>query len=413
MDLKFEMEDNFFSLFARGESAGFNTALIETMLNAVPVGLQFLRPIRDHQNNIIDFEYVPLKNEAPAGNTRKIFLNSYPGNKHLFEKLKHLAETGVAFQTGYSPGTDGQQTTLNFIKFADGILISGNDTDGKGKKNNNITEQQKTGTAINIPVEAKPTEEAGEPDKTLIERNEELEALNEELKTINSVASLEYKETIQKLYTNLEYIVTNNARVLNDASKANVRRAQSAIQRMKLLNDDINGFLQLHDIGIHKSIINPNPILENIISKIKGKLEQTNANIESAELPDLFADPLLLSLLFTRILDNSIKFRKLIAPPLIRVKHSQADEMNGVPMARKNTPYTIISVSDNGIGLDEENADKIFELFFTIHDKTRYKGSGIGLAACKKIMHMHGGFITAEGSPAQGTTITCYFPATI
>jgi signal transduction histidine kinase len=73
--------------------------------------------------------------------------------------------------------------------------------------------------------------------------------------------------------------------------------------------------------------------------------------------------------------------------------------------------YIIISVSDNGIGFKEEDAEKILEFFSRLeNEKGHYKGSGIGLAVCKKIMEMHGGFIVAEGQPAQGASVNCYFP---
>ena len=127
-------------------------------------------------------------------------------------------------------------------------------------------------------------------------------------------------------------------------------------------------------------------------------------------MPALLADPYLFSRLLIQLIDNSFKFRKLIQPPVIKIKYSQADEMNALPMALKNTPYTIISVSDNGIGFDDTESEKIFELFYRIPAKIKYKGSGIGLAICKKIMAMHHGFITAEGSVAGGATVNCYFP---
>ena len=383
--------------------------MIEAMFNNVAVDVQFLKAIRDHHNNIIDFEYVPLKKEdfGPAG--RKTFQNSHAGNHQLFEQLKQLVETGVAFQSGYFGVRDDQQASLRFTKFGDGILISGNNGDSK-QQNNDIGEEQKPVPGTAKVIELKPPEKSKEPEETLLKRNKELEVLNAELKAINSVASIEYNETIQKLYTNLEYIVSTNAKVLNDASKANIRRAQSTIQRMKLFSDDVNHFLQLYEFGIHKTYIDPNPVLDNVISAIKGRIEQTGALIELVKLPFILADPLLLSILFTRLIENSIKFRKLIAQPMIRIKYSKADEMNAVPAAIKDTPYIIISVSDNGIGFPDEEAERIFELFFRGHNNEKYKGSGIGLSICKKIMTMHDGFITAEGFPANGAVFNCYFP---
>ena len=86
--------------------------------------------------------------------------------------------------------------------------------------------------------------------------------------------------------------------------------------------------------------------------------------------------------------------------------------MNAVEEAIKNIRYTIISVFDNGIGFPEEHSEKLFEIFFRVESRGKYKGSGIGLAVCKKIMSMHGGFIIAESSLSVGSTFSCYFPAT-
>jgi PAS domain S-box-containing protein len=277
----------------------------------------------------------------------------------------------------------------------------------KNKKNQPV---KMIGVDLDITSQVKTSEEIAELNKMLLARNDDLQTLNSELKTFNIVTSHDYKETIQTLYTNLEYIVSKEGRNLSDTSRANIRRAQVAIQRMKLLTDDINGYLQLYEIGVNKTLVSLNDILRDALSRMKGKIEQAGATIESADLPQLYADPFLLSRLLACLIDNAIKFRKVIVPLLIKIKYSQADEINAVPEAVKDTPYTIISVSDNGIGFNEEQSDKIFELFFRLHDKSIYKGSGIGLAICKKIMAMHGGFITAEGRPANGATFNCYFP---
>jgi len=245
----------------------------------------------------------------------------------------------------------------------------------------------------------------------LMSRTKDLETLNTELKTFNTITSRDYKETLQILYTNLEYIVSKDGRLLSDTSKANIRRAQSAIQRMKLLTDDISNYLQLYDLGIHRTLINAHELLKDVLEGMKDKLERANAKVEMAPLPPLYSDPFLFALLLRHLIDNAINFKKIIVPPVIKIKYSQADEINAVPQAIKDTPYTIISISDNGIGFDEEHADKIFDLFYIINENRKTKGSGIGLAICKKIMQMHVGFITAEGTTAHGATFNCYFPA--
>ncbi len=265
------------------------------------------------------------------------------------------------------------------------------------------------GVDLDITEQIKAADAIKDLNRDLLARNNELQSLNAELKTFNTITASDYKETLQILYTNLEYIASHDGRRLGDTSKANIRRAQSAIQRMKLLTDDINRYLQLYEIGISKSLIDPNIIIDNLISSSQKKIEQQSASFQLSVLPALYADPYLFSQLIAQLIDNSLKFRKLSSPPVIRIRYSRADEMNAVPAALKNIPYTIISVNDNGLGFRDEVGEKIFELFFRATE-SKIKGSGIGLAACKKIMAMHNGFITAESIPGTGSTFNCYFP---
>ena len=251
---------------------------------------------------------------------------------------------------------------------------------------------------------------ARQSEQKITQLNRELRLVNSELKNFATIAANNYSETLRHLYIFLELIVTQDARTLSNSGRANLRRAQSAIQRLKLLTDDINKYLQLYDIGVHKAVIDTGKIIQGTLSSMNRKIDEANATIELGSLVPLQADPLLFSMLISNLVDNAIKFRKLVLPAVIKIRSSRADEINSVNLASRNTPYTIVSFSDNGIGFRDDEAEKIFELFFQLNTKGSYKGSGIGLAICKKIMEMHGGFITAEGQPAQGATFYCYFP---
>ena len=266
------------------------------------------------------------------------------------------------------------------------------------------------GVDLDITQQVMANEEINKLNKTLIKKNQELETRDREIKTFNLVAANDYKETLQQLYTNLEYLISKDARNLSDAGKANVRRAQSAIQKMNLLTDDINAYFKLYDLDVEITETDPNEIIKNVHDAFKTKLAQYNATIEYTEMPKLPSHPLLLTQLLSNLVDNSLKFRKQIIAPVIRINYSQADEMNAIPAALKDRPYGIISVSDNGIGVNEGETEKIFELFYRLSDKGKNRGFGIGLAICKKIMAMHHGFITAESNPANGATFNCYFP---
>ena len=83
-------------------------------------------------------------------------------------------------------------------------------------------------------------------------------------------------------------------------------------------------------------------------------------------------------------------------------------ELKKVPVPLTGRPYKIITVTDNGVGF--EPTDKIFELFTQLQQEVKHKGSGMGLAICKKIMEMHSGYITVETVPGNGASFHCFFP---
>lgn len=239
-------------------------------------------------------------------------------------------------------------------------------------------------------------------------RTEEIVKLNAELKHLNTITANNYTESLRQVYIHLETIVTTDARALSNSSRANLRRAQAAIQKMKLLSNDINSYLQLYDFEITKETIHPNNILQNVIESLQKKIEEESAKIKIEKLPSLQADPLLFSKLMTHLIDNSIKFHKENAAPVINITYSIIDHVVDHKLLQEK-PFIVISVSDEGIGF--EKTETIFEPFTLLHDHGKHKGAGMGLAICKKIMAMHGGFITADSAPDDGATFNCYFPA--
>jgi light-regulated signal transduction histidine kinase (bacteriophytochrome) len=108
------------------------------------------------------------------------------------------------------------------------------------------------------------------------------------------------------------------------------------------------------------------------------------------------------------LIDNSIKFKRKSDKPFIRITHKQVDGIPG-KTSLSNGIYDRITVTDNGIGFERKDAESIFIIFHRLHDKFRYKGSGIGLAICKKIMEVQNGFIIANSVPGKGASFNCFF----
>ncbi|HEX3165175.1 MAG TPA: ATP-binding protein [Chitinophagaceae bacterium] len=275
-------------------------------------------------------------------------------------------------------------------------------------KNDKGEVEKMLGVNMDITASVESAQKIVDLNESLLTMNKELNSLNSELRSFNSITTNNYSEALRHVYINLETIITSDARHLSDSGRANIRRAQSAIQKMKLLTNDIHNYLELYDAGIKKELISPKMIVQDIIREAKEKIEETNVKIEIEELPPLSADPVLFSKLLTHLIDNSIKFRKPGEDPVVKIKHTMINELKNVPVSLTVRPYKIITVTDNCIGF--EYTDKIFELFTQLQHDVKHKGSGMGLAICKKIMEMHSGHITAEAIPGSGASFHCFFP---
>jgi PAS domain S-box-containing protein len=248
--------------------------------------------------------------------------------------------------------------------------------------------------------------------KTLLTLNRESDSLNAELKTFASIAANNYGETLRQLYLNIELIVTHDARNLSNSGRANLRRAQSGIQKLKLVTDDLVFFSRLQEMGEKEEAIDLNALLGNLATEFLSQPNAPGVKINCDHFPPINGYPELLSLLFHHLLDNAIKFRKADTDHVVHIACAEIDdsEISG-ETAEKDKRYLAVSFIDNGIGFPPEESAKIFEMFYRVHEKGKYRGSGVGLSISKKIMEIHGGFITAESEEDKGASFYCYFPA--
>lgn len=274
-------------------------------------------------------------------------------------------------------------------------------------RNKNGEVEKIVGITTDIQKEKLAEQDVKKLTRQLFKKNLELKSLNAELESISRLTAGEYRETFQIMYTCLEYIATKDAERFSNTGKANLRRAQSYVQKLRLTTHDVSAYLQLNKLNAKSSVVDLNRVVKTAMNGLANK--DVQVSLQTARLPSIDGDYLLLSLLFKNLLDNAIKFRKENQPAAIKIHYLKADEINFHPLALRDTVYHIISVTDNGIGFEKDHAEKIFRIFYRVHDH-QYRGAGMGLAVSKKIMELHGGFIEAEGDPGEGATFTCYFP---
>ena len=379
-----------------GPVKSWHQNVLKALFDVLSADITLLEAVRDEHRTIVDFRYLTRVRKALSssdGNTtnnNSLFKNELTASeKELFATLVKLINGEKTINHVYQLSPENSQRWYQLqIKMLEDIVV--------------IFKEDVTEKRID-------REKIRHLNHSLELKGRELELLNSELRTFTDVAAYDYSDTLRNLYTNLEFIIGSDGSKLSNAGKANVRRAQAAIQKLKLLTDDIIAYSKISASLEELALVDLVQIVSSVIESLKPRIIQSNSSVKTEILPIIKGYPSLLRVLFNHLIDNAIKFRKEHSEHVVHIKAEQKEgsEINH-PDAIRDSTYFVVTVDDNGIGFPQEDVEKIFEMFYRVHEK-KYRGSGIGLPICKKIMDIHGGFITAECNP-ECTTFNCYFP---
>lgn len=170
------------------------------------------------------------------------------------------------------------------------------------------------------------------------------------------------------------------------------------VRRMQEL---INGLLQYSRVGTkgeEMARIDLDVAVNDAVANLEVAIEENGAQVTRDDLPEVVADRRQLAQLFQNLIGNAIKFHGDRAPAV----HVGAERRNG---------EWVVEVRDNGIGIDPDHRDRIFDIFERLHGRERYEGTGIGLAICKKIVERHGGRIWVESQAGRGAAFRFTIPS--
>ena len=246
----------------------------------------------------------------------------------------------------------------------------------------------------------------------LEDKNRELERTNTELASFNHVASHDLQEPLRKIQLFISRISEKDRGGMSEAGREYLEKIQVSAHRMRVLIDDLLLFSRTNKSEKVFEIADLNVLLENAQQELAETIEEKEAVIQAEPLPLLKVIPFQMQQLFLNLIGNALKYSQTGVSPVIKITCEKIIAQQ-YPVIKKDTLdyYYKISMSDNGVGFDQQYAENIFVLFQRLHDTNKYSGTGIGLAICKKIVENHGGFIIAEGQPEVGSVFTIFLPA--
>jgi signal transduction histidine kinase len=237
-----------------------------------------------------------------------------------------------------------------------------------------------------------------EANTALEQRAEELSRSNAELEQFASIASHDLKEPLRKVQTFTHQLTQKESDRLSDEGREYLERTSSAGVRMQALIDDLLRFSRVATQGRPFQEVDVGEVARQAVSDLEGVIEDSGGRVEIGELPTVAADPVQMRQLVQNLISNGLKFHREGVPPEVRVS------------GRTRGRFAEIEVSDNGIGFDPQYKSRIFRVFERLHGRGAYPGTGIGLALCRKIVDRHGGTISAESTPGEGSTFTVTLP---
>lgn len=244
--------------------------------------------------------------------------------------------------------------------------------------------------------------------RLLEKKNEEIERHNFELSSSNAsleqfayVASHDMQEPLRMIGSYTSLMQRRYSKNLDSDANEFLDYIEDAVVRMNSLLKELLDFSRISnkkEMNIQE--INMQKIIEVVCGTLAKRVEDRGARIHVGHMHSVEGNPVQLTQLFQNLISNAIKFAKNDTTPRIEISSIDSGDV------------VTFLVKDNGIGIDPDYHDRIFNIFQRLHTRDSYEGTGIGLAICKKIVDNHRGSIWVDSQPGKGSTFYISIPKT-
>jgi signal transduction histidine kinase len=227
----------------------------------------------------------------------------------------------------------------------------------------------------------------------LTSRNAQLQRSNAELEAFAYAASHDLSEPLRMVTSYLRLLQRRHAEGLDEEALTLISYSVGGMERMRALIDALLDFSRAGRAPLTLRDVDTRAVVEVTLQGLQPRIDETQGTVQVGHLPHVHADPVQLGRVFQNLIANGLKFARPDVPPVVRVAAAREDEA------------WRFDVEDNGIGIDPEQGERIFEMFHRLHSRDRYDGTGLGLALCERVVERHGGRIwvqpTGNGSGSR------------
>ena len=231
-----------------------------------------------------------------------------------------------------------------------------------------------------------------EAEANLVQNVKELNRSNEELEQFAYVASHDLQEPLRMVASYTQLLSRRYKGKLDSDADEFIAFAVDGANRMQRLIQDLLTFSRVGKKGQDLLDISSDDALQQAILNLRGAIEDSGALVTHGPMPEVRANEIQLTQLFQNLVGNAIKYQGPGIPHI----HISA--------AKNGAPRWAFSVKDDGLGIDPQFFERIFGMFQRLHKRDEFAGTGMGLAICRKIVERHGGFISVESTPGEGST---------
>lgn len=370
--------------------------LLSSVLSSSLDGITVLSAVCSEAGAIADFEYELLNPQAEKmlGATAEEIIGHRlrrimpeQEEKGLFEAYREVVETGEPFEDEIEYALDGETVWFQVmaVSVGDGVAVTFRD----------ISERK-------------------EATQAMAAANAKLERRNRALRDFAYIASHDLQEPLRKIRAFSNLVLEDYAEAVDETGADYLARMQDAAERMSQLINDLLVYSRITTQAQPFGPVDLQEVAENVRNDLDLQIADVDGTVEVGPLPTVEADPTQVRQLLQNLIGNGLKFHRPDVPPRVRVtatvEPAPQDLQESGRLDASCTDMCCLTVADNGIGFEESHTDRIFSPFKRLHGRDEYEGTGMGLAICRRIVERHGGDISVESVPGDGTIFTVLLP---